>query len=131
MISKILNYFNHHRFILVLFILIIIIILFILIKFILFKTYQFPSFSCTNDIDNATCYYHDLIILKDPHKTKDQIFIEYESYINELQKKYELPEFNNYTAYLYKLASNYDFNINKRNETLNTFFNNYVNTYNF
>ena len=126
----IVNFLNKHRIFLIILILLLISLSFLTIKLIIFKTYHFKPYSCTSLIDENTCYYNDLIILKNPNSYQKDIFLEYQNYLNDLVKTYNLPEFNNYTAYLYLLASNYDYNITNRNETLNIFFKNYVNTYN-
>ena len=63
-------------------------------------------------------------------KSINKVFKEYEGEIKELVKEYDLPEFNFYTAYYYELASNFDYQKNKRNETLNKYFKIYSNTYN-
>ena len=127
---SLINFLNKHRFLLVISILFLIVICFIIIKLIIFKTYHFKPYTCTSMVDENTCLYNNITILKEPTKYKDKIFKEYENYINDLITEYNLPEFNNYTAYLYLLASNYDYSLTNRNETLNMFFNYYVNTYN-
>ena len=127
---SLINFLNKHRFLLIISILFLIVICFVIIKLIIFKTYNFKAYSCTSLIDENTCLYHNITILKEPDKYEEQVFKEYENYLNDLIKEYNLPEFNNYTAYLYLMASNYDYNLTNRNKTLNTFFNNYVNTYN-
>ena len=127
---SLINFLNKHRFLLIISILFLIVICFVIIKLIIFKTYNFKAYACTSLIDENTCLYNKTTILKEPDKYKEQVFKEYENYLNDLIKEYNLPEFNNYTAYLYLMASNYDYNLTNRNKTLNTFFNNYVNTYN-
>ena len=128
--QKIINFFDKHRLILILFILLIISLVFTLTKLYVFKNYNFSPFKCTSKIDDNTCLYKNTPILVNPNKTKEEIFKEYAFYIDKLKQDYQLPDFNYYTAYYYAEASNIDYNITSRNKTLNTFFNNYVNSYN-
>ena len=124
------KYLDKHRLILTLLILLIISIIFILVSLLLFLNHDFEAYECTKNKDEEICLYKSLEIFKNPIESKDKFFLEYQDEIKSLVKEYNLPEFNFYTAYYYELASNFDYQKNKRNETLNRYFKIYSNTYN-
>ncbi len=130
MIRKIVSFFDRHRFILSLFLMLLVSIIFILVSLILFFNHDFEALKCNKDIDQEICNYNNKEIFIKPEESINKIFREYKIEIEELKKEYKLPEFGFYTAYYYELASNFDYQKNKRNETLNKYFKIYSNSYN-
>ncbi len=130
MIRKVVSFFDRHRFILSLFIMLIVSMIFIMVSLFMFFKHDFEAFKCSKDIDKEVCIYKNKEIYSNPDKSINKVFKEYEGEIKELVKEYNLPEFDFYTAYYYELASNFDYQKNKRNETLNKYFKIYSNTYN-
>ncbi len=128
--KKIINFLDNHRLILVLLILLIISILFLSINSIIFLNHKFTALECTKDIDKEYCFHNDIKIFKDPNKIKENFFKENKKDIETLKKKYNLPDFNNYTAFYYNLAASIAYNMDKDNEKLLDFFSIYSNTYN-
>lgn len=111
-------------------ILLVVSLVFMGVNLYIFFNYNFEELSCTKNINEDICYNDKKEILKDPENEKKKIFKEYKDNIEILKKEYKLPDFNLYTAYYYSLASNMDYTMYKRNESLNNFFNDYSNTYN-
>ena len=130
MIRKVSNFLDKHRLILVLVILFLFSLIFIGTSLGLFFTHNFDNLKCEKNVDDNICLNNNLEILKKPEEVKKEIFLEYKNSIESLKEEYNLPKFNYYTAYYYTLASNLDYSKNKRNMTLNEFFNLYSNTYN-
>ena len=126
---KISNFLDKHRLILVLLILFMVVLIFIGVNLLIFFNYHFEALDCEKEINDEVCLVNNLEILKNPEETKKEIFLEYKNSIDSLKEEYNLPEFDFYTAYYYKLASNLDYSKNKRNMTLNDFFNRYCNSY--
>lgn len=129
MSQKIVKFFDKHRFILVVVCILLVVIIFFGVNCYLFFHKNFLEYKCSTSIDDNYCYYGDVKILKDPLGYKDKIFLEYENTLEEFIKKYNLPEFNMYTAYYYSLAGKMEYNITHANESLFVFFESYVNTY--
>ena len=127
--STIVNLLDKHRFLLVLFLLGIISLIFSAISFYIFINYKFTALECDNLKSNNTCLASNKEIFTNPRVSIENLFKEYNNEINILKKDYNLPDFNNYTAYYYYLASIHDYELNGRNETLMHNFKIYVDTY--
>ncbi len=127
---KIFNFLDHHRILLILLILIFIIIIFFSFNTYLFFHHRFKALECTKDIDETYCYHEDIKILVNPKKAKETFFKKYDKVIRELKNRYNLDEFNNYTAYYYLSVSQLHYEVNSEYKILETFFESYVNTYN-
>lgn len=130
MIKKVINFFDHHRILLVILILFILSISFMGIQSYLFLHHHFEALSCTKKKDETYCYHDDIQIFINPKETKETFFKENEEKIKELRTKYKLPKFNFYTAYYYEVASLMNYNETGENEDLLIFFKNYNRSYN-
>jgi len=127
--KKIINFFDHHRLILVCCILIFVASLFIGINSFFFFHHKFTAFTCTSELDDTYCFHEYNQILKNPEESKNTFFKEKASEIKALQKKYKLKEFNFYTTYYYEVASLLNYNETGEGEELYTFFKNYNRSY--
>lgn len=130
MIKKVVNFFDSHRLFLVLLILLVVVILFLSINSYLFLHHEFKALDCTEEIDEEYCYHNDTKILKNPEESAYAFFEKYHKGIDELIEKYNLDEFNNYTAYYYLVASRLHYETNEEYKILVEFFEAYTNTYN-
>ena len=95
----------------------------------LFFHHDFLKLECTEEIDEEYCYHDDIEILKDPEKSKEAFFLQYEDLILDLQEEYHLADFNYYTAYYYFVAARLNYQITGSEKILQDFFLDYVNTY--
>ncbi len=129
MIKKVNNFLDGHRIILVLLILAIISAVFMIVNIYMFFNYKFVGLECIDKINQEVCLNNGKEILVNPEESKKTILKEYKESLANLKETYDLPEFNLYTAYYYTIASNLDYNKYERNEKLNTFLNQYTNTY--
>ncbi len=129
MIKKLINFLERHRIIFALIVIILVSLIYIIVNVVMFFKHDFEAFKCSKNNGEEICIYNNKEIYADPKSSIDKIFKEYEREILELKKEYKLPEFNFYTAYYYELASNFDYQMNKRNETLNKYFKIYSNSY--
>ncbi len=126
--KKIINYLDKHRFILVIGILIIICIIFLGIKTLIFYNHKFKELKCDNDTIEVYCENKNKIILNNSKKALKEFEKENKKEINKLKQDYELPDFNNFTAYFYKVASELDY-YNSHEDKLSNFYLAYSNTY--
>lgn len=130
MIKKVVKFFDSHRIILVLLTLLILSILFISLKVIIFLNHNFKPLLCTNNIDSVYCYHNEMKIFKEPEDTQKEFFKENKDSINDLIKKYNLPDFNKYTSYYYEVVAMLNYDLTGTNKNLYEFFETYNNTYN-
>lgn len=129
MIKRVINFFDCHRFVLVLLILLLFSLCFFGIKTFLFFHHDFKSFPCTEKRDNTTCIYQDKVIFVNPEESKEHFFKEKKEEIKKLIKDYHLPAFQFYTSYYYEIASLVNYNETSKGEDLLEFFKVYNNSY--
>lgn len=129
MIKKITSFLDKHRLLLILLILIFIVIIFFSINIYLFFHHNFKALNCTKNIDETYCYHENIKILVNAEETKKEFFNKYDKVIRELKTKYNLDEFNFYTAYYYLTASKLHYETNNEYKILQIFFESYINTY--
>lgn len=127
--KNIINFFDHHRLILILIILLLASIIFLGLNSFIFLHHDFIALECDNTIDEIYCETNNVIILQNASKSVKQFFKDNQKEIDDLKETYSLNEFNNYTAYYYYTAAKIDYNINPDNDTLYSFFSAYINTY--
>ena len=127
--KKIASFLDRHRVLLVFLILALIVIIFLGVNSYLFFHHDFLKLECTSEIDDEYCYYEDIVIFRDPEKSKEIFFAQYESVMADLQEEYHLADFNYYTAYYYLVVARLNYDINSEYKILEEFFQNYVNTY--
>ena len=108
----------------------IITLLFLGINSYLFLHHDFIALTCTEELDDEYCYHDEIKILINPEESKNNFFEKYDDEIKMLQEKYNLEEFNNYTAYYYLVAARLNYDVNTEYKILQDFFEAYANTYN-
>lgn len=127
--KRIASFLDKHRVLLVFLILALVVIVYLGVNSYLFFHHDFLKLECTEEIDEEYCYHDDIEILKDPEKSKEAFFLQYEDLILDLREEYHLADFNYYTAYYYFVAARLNYQITGSEEILQDFFQNYVNTY--
>lgn len=125
--KKVINYLDNHRIILVILILFIISAIFFGYKSFIFLNHEFKAFKCEEETKNIYCTYKNNQILNKPEEISN-ILKKYKKDLSKLQKEYKLKDFNNYTAYQYKVVALLNY-YNGGNKELYEFLEAYVNTY--
>lgn len=130
MIKKVCNFLNNHRIFLTLLLIFVTFGVFLGIKSLIFINHNFVKLECSKNLGQDTCYYGDNLIFINPDKSKQSFFESHIVEINDLKEEYELSDFNMFTAYFYKVASELDFKMSDGKEEVYTFFKIFSDTYN-
>lgn len=128
MIQKVVKFLDKHRLLLVLIILAVVVIVFLGVNILCFKFHQFKPRLCTENIDGVYCFSKGAKVFVKPEAIKKTFFKENKELIKDLVQRFELPEFNNYTAYYYKVTSEIYAGMTG-DDKLYEFFNTYSVTY--
>ena len=85
--KRIASFLDKHRVLLVFLILALVVIIYLGVNSYLFFHHDFLKLECTEEIDEEYCYHDDIEILKDPEKSKEAFFLQYEDLILDLREE--------------------------------------------